>query len=646
MASITLQNVTKQFGPQVVLEDVSLEVHPGETVGLVGANGSGKTTLFRIMAGELEPDIGTVTRSKNLRIGYLKQEPEIAERNTLHDEVGSVFADLLELELKLHALSDEIATKHDDPRLPELMAEYERINQRFLSAGGYTFEANLNEILGGLGFSQSDYSMPISLLSGGQKCRAALARLLLKEHQMLLLDEPTNHLDIDAVRWLEKFLAGHHGGAVIISHDRYLLDRLVDRIIELEGRRVHSYPGSYSNFAKTKEIRLLTLERQYEKDMEYIKKERTFVAKHHATQRSKEAKGRQTRLERRLAAGEFVTERPTARRRATITFNRGRKKEPKGDGKPLLRCNDLAMSFDDKHLFGGLSFQVYHGERFGITGPNGSGKTTLLRIILGETEPLSGEVDLDPALQIGYYEQEHAEFDPAKTVLEEIRSVREGMSTLEARSYIARFLFTGEGVFKTLGQLSGGEQSRVRLAKLILTAPEVLVLDEPTNHLDIPSLEALEEALLDFHGTIIAVSHDRYFLDRIIERLLVLRPEEHGVYAGNYSSYIQQLEQGDAASQSTLPSPRKRPPKKKADRKRPQEAPKRATAKYDHLTVEQIEEMIMERETELALLHEQFGDPAIVTDPEALEDLKDRADEVAHALSELEAAWEEREDAI
>jgi ATP-binding cassette subfamily F protein 3 len=312
----------------------------------------------------------------------------------------------------------------------------------------------------------------------------------------------------------------------------------------------------------------------------------------------------------------------------------------------VIRAKALGKRYGDKRVLRGVELELEHGAFLVVTGPNGSGKTTLLRIILGETEPLSGEVDLDPALQIGYYEQEHAEFDPAKTVLEEIRSVREGMSTLEARSYIARFLFTGEGVFKTLGQLSGGEQSRVRLAKLILTAPEVLVLDEPTNHLDIPSLEALEEALLDFHGTIIAVSHDRYFLDRIIERLLVLRPEEHGVYAGNYSSYIQQLEQGDAASQSTLPSPRKRPPKKKADRKRPQEAPKRATAKYDHLTVEQIEEMIMERETELALLHEQFGDPAIVTDPEALEDLKDRADEVAQALSELETAWEEREDAI
>jgi ATP-binding cassette subfamily F protein 3 len=660
MASITVQDVTKEFGPQVVLRNLSLEIHPGETVGLIGANGSGKTTLFRLMAGELPPDVGTVTRSKGLKIGYLKQEPEIGEGHTLHDEVGSVFADLLALEHRLHALSDEMAARHDEPALPELMAEYERINERFITAGGYSFEARLNEILGGLGFSQADYEMPMSLLSGGQKCRAALAKLLLREHQLLLLDEPTNHLDIDAVRWLEKFLAGHHGGAVIVSHDRYLLDRLVDRVIELENGAAHSYPGNYSNYAQSKEVRLLTQKREYVKDTAFIRKERAFIAKHMGKQRTREAKGRRTRLQRRIAGGEFVTEKPTANRRAKLSFGDSRQKDSQTDRTPMLRCDELAMAFGDNRLFSGLNFQVREGDRFGITGPNGTGKTTLLRIILGQIEPVAGEVTRDLKLRVGYYDQEHAGLDPNVTVVDEVRGVREGMSELEARSHLARFLITGDDVFKSLGQLSGGEQSRVRLAKLILTAPEVLILDEPTNHLDIPSREALEEALVQFAGTIIAVSHDRYFLDRIVERLLVIRPREHGLYTGNYSSYLAQVEEKDS-NQPASPAPhtkktakrklqasrrRKAKAKKTREKRAETEGPKREGPRYDHLSVQRIEEMIIERETELGLLHDKFGDPAILRDPDALDDLRDRVDELTHELSELEAAWEDRADAV
>jgi len=295
MAGITIQNVTKQFGTKIVLEDVCAELRPGETVGLVGTNGAGKTTLFRLITGELEPDHGRIIRAKRAAIGYLRQEPDIDGDRTLHEEVGRVFDELLALERKLHGVSERMAHHEPGEKLDVLMEQYERINAQFIAAGGHTFETRLNEILGGLGFSQADQNKRMGALSGGQKCRAALAKLLLEDKPLLLMDEPTNHLDIDAVRWLEKFLAGHRGGAVVISHDRYLLDKLCTRIIEVANRRTTSYPGNYSNYAETKQRRLLTEQRQFEKDQAFIKKERAFIAKHLAGQRTAEAKGRRKR---------------------------------------------------------------------------------------------------------------------------------------------------------------------------------------------------------------------------------------------------------------------------------------------------------------------------------------------------------------
>ena len=637
MATLTIQGVSKQFGTQVVLEDLTLDVHTGETVGLVGANGVGKTTLFRLIAGEIPPDKGTITRSRGLDIGYLKQEPEIQLRRTLHDEVGSVFDELLVLERKLHALADEIAARAEDPGLPELMKTYDRFNTQFIAAGGHSFETKLNEILGGLGFSPADYATPMATLSGGQKCRAALARLLLAERRFLLLDEPTNHLDLDAVRWLEKFLAGHHGGAVIISHDRYLLDRLCDRIVELENRRVTSFPGNYSSYAKAKEIRTLTAQRQYEKDRAFIEKERTFIEKQIYGQRSKEARGRRTRLERRLKAGEFVTDAPQHRRKAVIRFQPGADQDA-----TVLRCDELRMSFGDTVLFTKLNAQVYAGDRFGITGPNGTGKTTLLRLILGEIAPTGGELVLDPKLRVGYYAQEPVELDPARTVVDEIRAAREGLSEQDARSYLGRYLFSGDEVFKPIGSFSGGEQSRVRLAALILQEPDLLILDEPTNHLDIPTREVLENALSEFRGTVIVVSHDRYFLDRLVNRLLVIRREGHALYPGNYSFYIEQVEQERAAAKAVEEPGRKRPRRPPEDRP----TPKSKSSPFDRLSIEELEAILVEREDVLAALHEQFADPEILRDPQALAQLWERIAQATQDVAEVDAAWQERVDSL
>jgi ATP-binding cassette subfamily F protein 3 len=653
MGSIRLQNVTKQFGPQVVLADVSLELRTGQVAALVGANGAGKTTLFRLIAGELTPDSGSVTRSKGLEVAYLPQEPDLAAGGTLHAAVAEAFADLLGLERKIETLSEAIAAEPDAARVEAAMARYDRLRARFEAAGGYQLEQRLHEVLGGLGFVPADYELPVTALSGGQKCRAALAKLLLQAATasgegppFLLLDEPTNHLDIDAVRWLEKFLSGHQGGAVIISHDRYLLDRLAQRTIEVAttpaGGQVRSYAGNYSAYVQARELRRLTAQRQYEQDQAFIAKEQAFIAKHIAAQRTEVAKGRRTRLARRLEAGEFTLEKPaeldTVKMRFAATARQARR------GKELVRLAGLRKQYGAKRLFADLDLTICAGERLGITGPNGTGKTTLLRIVLGQVRPDAGTVYRNPSARIGYFAQEAADLDPEKRVVDEILARRPDFLERDARHYAARFLFTGEDPFKKVGQLSGGEQSRVRFMKLILAAPDVLVLDEPTNHLDIPAREALEEALDDFGGTVVTVSHDRYFLDQIVDKLLVMRADSVRLYPGNYSYYLAQIEQQKAAGEAARAASRKKgvtastavrvkPKKKVAGR------PDSPLAK---LTLAELEAYITQREQRLASVQERFGDAKLYRDATAVSELRAEYETLRAELAAAEAAWLER----
>jgi ATP-binding cassette subfamily F protein 3 len=653
MGLVRLQNVSKQFGARLVLNDLSLELHTGEKVGFVGANGAGKTTVFRLIAGGLLPDMGTVTLSKGLEVGYLPQEPEIAEEQTLHDEVLGVFANVFALEQKLHALAEQMSTQPPGPQLDELMQQYDRATARFEAAGGYSYEQRLGEILGGLGFKPEDYKLPMNALSGGQKCRAALAKLLLREPELLLLDEPTNHLDIDAVRWLEKFLAGHHGGAVIVSHDRYLLDRVADRIVEIEGGKVQSYPGNYSNYVRTKELRQLTQDRQYELDHAFLEKERTFIATHMGRQRTAEARGRLTRLERRLKAGEFTLEKSAQRARVKIAF--GADADRIQSGKDVLEVEGLCKRYGAKVLFTDLSLRVPAGRRLGITGPNGTGKTTLLKIVLGQIPANRGKYRFAAKASIGYYAQEAAELDPDKTVVQEILSTRPDLLESQARSFAARFLFRGDEPFKRIEQLSGGEQSRVRLMKIILTSPNVLILDEPTNHLDIPSREVLEQALAEFPGTIIVVSHDRYLLDRICDRLLVMRDNQHALYQGNYSYYIEQIERERAAAEAAAAAAtgdrakKSRPSSRAggrdaagAGRTAGSTRPTQARSRFARLKLEELEALIIEREQQLERLHERFGDVQLYREAGAVVRLREEFETRKSELQEAEADWTAR----
>ncbi len=660
MGAIRLQNVTKQFGPQVVLADVSLELHSGQIAALVGANGVGKTTLFRLIAGELAPDSGTVTRSKGLEVAYLPQEPDIAADSTLHAAVAEAFADLLVLERKIESLSETIAAERDPARVEEGMAQYDRLRARFEAAGGYQLEQRLNEVLGGLGFPPADYELPVAALSGGQKCRAALAKLLLRAatasgegQPFLLLDEPTNHLDIDAARWLEKFMTGHHGGAVIISHDRYLLDRLAERTIEVAagsaGGQVHSYTGNYSAYVQARELQRLTALRQYEQDRAFITKEQAFIAKNIAAQRTEVAKGRRTRLARRLEAGEFALDKPVEQDAVRMRFaDTGRKVQ---HGKELVRVVGLRKQYGEKVLFTDLDLTVYAGQRLGITGPNGTGKTTLLRIILSQVRPDAGTVYLNPSARIGYFAQEVADLDPEKRVVDEILALRPDLLERDARHYAARFLFTGEEPFKKVGQLSGGEQSRVRFMRLILSMPDVLVLDEPTNHLDIPSREALEDALRDFHGTVVTVSHDRYFLDQIVDELVVMRSDSVRLYEGNYSYYLEQIEQQKAAEEATRTATRKKgATATSAVRQKPKRKGRSGATAVSvvsrsplaKLTLAELEAYIAQRETRLAEVQDRFGDAKLYRDAAAVQDLRAEYETVRAELAAAEAAWLER----
>ena len=635
MASVVIQSVTKQFGPKVVLEDVSLELRTGETVGLIGSNGAGKTTLFRLITGEEHPDFGTVTRSRGLVVNVLAQEPQLDSDRTLHDEVGSAFDELLKLEHRLGELAQQITDHHDDPRLAEVMADYDRLSARFEAAGGYGFQTRLNEILGGLGFTQDDHKLPVSVLSGGQKCRAALGKLLLQEGRLLLLDEPTNHLDIDATRWLERFLAGHHGGAVIISHDRYLLDRLVTKVIELENRRVTVYPGNYTNYVRVRETRRLAQQREFEKDQAFIAKERAFIAKHISRQRTREARGRRTRLERRLREGEFVLDAPGQKRHTTFRFEPASTKSHQ-----VLRCDDLSKRYGSNLLFADLTLEVFQGDRLGITGPNGTGKTTLLRLVLGQIEPDAGTVEFFEKANAGYYDQEHAGLDRSARLIEAVASARPDLGEQELRNFLGCFLFGAEDVFRPVSTLSGGEQSRMRLAKLMLSSPAVLVLDEPTNHLDIRSREALEDALDSYTGTIIAVSHDRYFLDRIANRLLVMEAGRHGLYLGGYSEYLAQVEEQRQAEQQARDAAR---PRQAAGRRKGRSGtPRRQGSPFDSLSIEELESQIIAKEEQVAAIHERFADESIYRNPEAVGRLNLELDAATEELNALNAAWEER----
>ncbi len=486
MSLASLQNIEKTFGKRVLFDGLHFNIERGERIGMIGANGEGKTTLFKLFTEQVIADAGVVAIAKGIKVGHLTQDPVFNPSLNVLDEAELAFAELHQLSHSLRELEHEMAPLSGEA-LQKKLNRYQTVQHEFDLAGGYAWRHRLEATLLGVGLTRETWEQQVETLSGGQRSRLALAKLLISGADLLLLDEPTNHLDLAAIEWLEKYLLEFSGAVVLISHDRYLLDRLATRIVWLTQRRLKSYPGNYSAFVQQRDLQELTQQRAFEQQQESIEKQKEFIRRFGAGQRSKEAKGREKRLNRLLKSDQIIGE-VQAARKIKVSLNTDRRA-----GDQVLQVRDLSKSFGARELWKEIRFDVKRGERIGIIGPNGSGKTTLLETLLGNSDADAGDIKWGANLNIGYYDQRLDDFDPESTVIEEAAADQPGIKEQEVRDVLATMLFRGEDVYKSIGLLSGGERARVRLAQLLLEKPNVLVLDEPTNHLDIASREALEE---------------------------------------------------------------------------------------------------------------------------------------------------------
>jgi ATP-binding cassette subfamily F protein 3 len=544
---VNLDNIVHSYGTQTVLHGLTWEIQAGQKIGLVGANGAGKSTLLQIIAGQLKPDSGFVYRQKEVCVGYLAQEPVLNPDHTAWEEVLSASADLVRVEEELRRLEGRMADPAvygDEAELQRVLAAHARAQAGFERLDGYRYQSRAREALLTLGLSEADFDLPVSALSGGQKKLVGLAKLLATGANLLLLDEPDNHLDLAGKLYLERFIASFPGTVVIVSHDRYLLDETVTLIAEVEDRRLTVYQGNYSAFAVEKQLQLLRQQQLYEAQQKEIARIEAAIARfeHWASIVVDERHARQARSRRKMLDRMERIEKPVLeRRRMGLELNgwRGSQK--------VLEVTDLDKAFatgsngtgEEQIVLTGLNLLLWHGERVGLLGPNGAGKSVLFRCILGWEEPTGGTVKIGPSVHAGYYAQEHETLDPAKTLVEEIRQVKP-MYEQQAVRFLGQFLFPYEMVRKRVGNLSGGERSRLQLAKLMLSDANFLLLDEPTNNLDLPSCEVLENALDEFEGTVLVISHDRYFLDRVVDRIVELEDGALTEYPGDYTYYRQE----------------------------------------------------------------------------------------------------------
>ncbi|MEZ6243032.1 MAG: ABC-F family ATP-binding cassette domain-containing protein [Phycisphaerales bacterium] len=654
-------NIAHAYGHDVVLDGVSVSVEPGERVGLVGRNGTGKSTLLKILAGLFSSDSGSVTLQRGARASYLKQDPDLDPDESLRDAAEGAFAELHALHQELESVFEKMG-ESEGAALEKLLREQERLEKAIEAAGGYAIDHKIDAVLHGLGFDDSQFKILVRDLSGGQKGRLALARLLLEGPDVLLLDEPTNHLDLAGREWLEEFLRDEYKGAVLmVSHDRYLLDRVVHRIVEVEQGRLIEYPGNYRAFRKLRAERREAQLRAYERQQTEFKREEAFIRKYKAGQRAKQARGRESRLERAKEASTLERPMELAELRLSLA-----KAERAGD--IVVAARELSKKYlnedgSEKVLFHDLDVKIGRGERWGIIGPNGAGKTTLVRTLLGEASADSGAVQLGSKLSVGYFRQTDEGLDPDKIVYRQMQDLikketdeRVVLSEQEARNLAGAFLFSGLEQEKEIGVLSGGERARVRLAALLASAKNVLVLDEPTNHLDIPSAERLEEALAKpdpddakkggaFEGTLILISHDRALIDATCDHLLVLDGSGGAeVYPGGYSAWHERSVRRREDATEARREDQKRAPatpvpsagngltgtKKRDDA---------AKGKFSWMPLDKIEERIGVLESQIREIDRRLADPDVWSDPARANALTDERDRLTAELEPLEAEW-------
>jgi ATP-binding cassette, subfamily F, member 3 len=643
-----LSDVYKSYGVQDVLRGASLQVNPGEHVGLVGRNGAGKSTIFRLVRADEAPDRGDVVRARGVKLGLLDQHVHFKPGATVHESALAAFGRLQQIEHELHELEHRMADAGDE--LEKILERYSDLQHEFELEGGFEYAAKAEAILQGLGFDRDMWSLETGKLSGGQQNRLGLACLLLAAPDVLLLDEPTNHLDVNAVEWLEEFLQEYQSAYVIISHDRYFLDRCCRRIIDLENGRASNYAGNYSDYLVEREERREAQQRAYDNQQHLIAKTEEFIRRNIAGQKTKQAKSRRKMLER-LERLDAV--------RPDQSSGDFRLQAIERTGTHVLTVNELSIGYPGKLLASDISFILRRGECLGIIGPNGSGKTTFLKTILNKLNALEGETRWGAKVQIGYYAQQLDDLDERNEIIMELRRVAPPSATAgELRSFLAKFLFTGDDVYKHVRDLSGGEKGRLALAKLIYSRVNVLVLDEPTNHLDIPSREALEEALSAYEGTIVTISHDRYFLDRVATQILALDGvggAEH--YDGDYTEYHDwKLGRRESAPASvaniaepenlvTVSSPVSGPAEPVAV-KAPPAPPKKPGVKVikkkkaEVRTPEQVETDIAHAEQRLNEISQQMGTPEVARDAEKLIALNDEYQQTESSLRNLYDEWD------
>jgi ATP-binding cassette, subfamily F, member 3 len=631
---ISLSHIRKSFGSRTVFQDVSFQLNTGEKVGLVGRNGTGKTTLMRMITGDLEPDDGHLARVPQVRMGFMEQMTRVEPERTVFESAVSVFAHIEALGRQIEDLEGEIEAKsqqsqHSD--INALLDRYGQLQTRWEMEGGYSYETKTKSVLFGLGFQEKDLEKNASLLSGGELNRLNLARLLLSDPNLLLLDEPTNHLDISAVQWLERFLKDYPHAFLLISHDRYFLDATVSKILEISDGKIEEYPGNYSTYLSERDRRWQLRQKAYEEQQELISRTEEFIRRNLAGQKTKQAKSRRKMLENLERIEAASAGRAPARFRFDLA-------SPSGD--LVLKLTNVAIGYDGKLLANSLNFSVYRGRNVGILGPNGSGKSTLLKTLLGMQKPLKGEIQIGQKVQMAYYDQQLSTLNPQLNVLEEMRTISPLATNETLRGYLARFLFFGDDVFSLIASLSGGEKSRLALAKLIFGKSNTLMLDEPTNHLDIPSCEALEAALQDFPGTVIMVSHDRYLLNKLADQTLFLNGN------GNFTAFDGTYEEFENARAKSIEAPPLteaplRKPAPVVDRLEPsgQKLSKNELFKVKN-RCEFLEQEIQRVESLIESTASQLSDPQLVKDFAQCKELSNRHEDLNAQLRQLYLEWE------
>ena len=638
---LSCQNISKAFVENQVLKNVSFHIEDHEKAAIVGINGAGKTTLLRIIVGEMTPDDGQVVLAKDKTLGYLAQNSTVDTSHTIYEELLSVKADLLRLEEKIRECENNM--KHaDGDALEDLMKQYTSLTHAFETGGGYLYRSELVGVLKGLGFTEDEFSKPVATLSGGQKTRVALGRLLLQNPDLIILDEPTNHLDMNSIAWLETYLLNYKGAVLIVSHDRYFLDRIAGKVIEIDQSKATTFMGNYSDYAVKKEQLRVAAWNAYMNQQREIKHQEEVIEKLKSFNREKSIKRAESR-EKMLDKIEVIEKPSEVRTDMKLTLT------PRIlSGNDVLTVEHLSKSFDSHKLFADVNFEIKRGEHVAIIGDNGSGKTTLLKILNGLVPADQGTFRLGSNVEIGYYDQEHHVLHSEKTLFEEISDDYPYLNNTQIRNVLAAFLFTGEDVFKRISDLSGGERGRVSLAKLVLSNANFLILDEPTNHLDIMSKEILEDALNGYEGTILYVSHDRYFINRTAHRILDLTEGQFISYVGNYDYYLEKHDTVMAAIEANAPqnadadsgvAAKAAESEVKLDWKAQKEEQARLRKKENDL--KKCEEQIARLEARVSEIDTEMSDPAIGTQVAKLQELTKEQTACQEQLEKLYEQWEE-----